>query len=75
MLSLLLHLEKKNTTFGFCNTTKKLIDVSGLMRAAKAHSLTGLEVCMQLEEVMHNLKLMTGNNVAGNRSREYTLLI
>lgn len=60
--------EKKNTTFGFCNTTKKLIDVSALLRAAKAHSLSGLEVCKQLEEVMHNLELLTGDNVAGETS-------
>ncbi|KAI7791799.1 methyltransferase-like protein 25 [Triplophysa rosa] len=59
--------EKKNTTFGFCNTTKKLVDVSAILRAAKAHSLSGLEVCIQLEELMHDLKLMTGDIVAGER--------
>lgn len=72
LLSLLLG--KKNTTFGFCNTTKKLVDVSAILMAAKEHSLSGLEVCMQVEELMHDLKLMNGGIVAGNRSRSYVTL-
>ncbi|XP_056603790.1 methyltransferase-like protein 25 [Triplophysa dalaica] len=58
---------KKNTTFGFCNTTKKLVDVSAILMAAKEHSLSGLEVCMQVEELMHDLKLMNEDIVAGER--------
>ncbi|XP_065145975.1 probable methyltransferase-like protein 25 isoform X2 [Paramisgurnus dabryanus] len=57
--------EETNTTFGFCNTTKKLLDVPGLVRAAKAHSLSGLEVCVHLEELMDSLRLLTGNTTAG----------
>nr|XP_055046850.1 methyltransferase-like protein 25 isoform X1 [Misgurnus anguillicaudatus] len=57
--------EETDTTFGFCNTTKKLLDVPGLVRAAKSHSLSGLEVCVHLEELMDNLRLLTGDTTAG----------
>ncbi|XP_067247843.1 methyltransferase-like protein 25 isoform X2 [Chanodichthys erythropterus] len=53
--------EKKNTTFGFCNASKKLVDISALLRAAKSHCLPGLGVCMQLEELMQNLRLIYGD--------------
>ncbi|XP_026097800.1 methyltransferase-like protein 25 [Carassius auratus] len=60
--------EKENTTFGFCNASKKLVDISALLRAAKAHCLPGLGVCMQLEDLMQNLRLMTGDTTAGQSS-------
>ncbi|XP_051976338.1 methyltransferase-like protein 25 [Xyrauchen texanus] len=60
--------EEKDTTFGFCNVTKKLLDVSALLMTAKAHSLSGLGVCVQLEELLQNLRLMTGDTTAGETS-------
>ncbi|ROI15340.1 Methyltransferase-like protein 25 [Anabarilius grahami] len=60
--------EKKNTTFGFCNSSKKLVDISALLRAAKAHFLPDLGVCMQLEELMQNLRLIYGDTTAGESS-------
>ncbi|XP_026097798.1 methyltransferase-like protein 25 [Carassius auratus] len=60
--------DKENTTFGFCNASKKLVDISALLRAAKAHCLPGLGVCMQLEDLMQNLRLMTGDTTAGQSS-------
>ncbi|XP_042599782.1 uncharacterized protein LOC109075349 isoform X1 [Cyprinus carpio] len=59
--------EKKNTTFGFCNASKKLVDISALLRAVKAHCLPAPGVCMQLEDLMQNLRLMTGDTTAGKR--------
>ncbi|XP_051546834.1 methyltransferase-like protein 25 isoform X2 [Myxocyprinus asiaticus] len=35
---------------------------------AKAHSLSGLGVCVQLEELLQNLRLMTGDTTAGETS-------
>ncbi|XDV24742.1 hypothetical protein PO909_028826, partial [Leuciscus waleckii] len=60
--------EKENITFGFCNASKKLVDISALLRAAKAHSFPGLGVCMQLEELMENLTLIYGDTIAGESS-------
>ncbi|XP_042599783.1 methyltransferase-like protein 25 isoform X2 [Cyprinus carpio] len=60
--------EKKNTTFGFCNASKKLVDISALLRAVKAHCLPAPGVCMQLEDLMQNLRLMTGDTTAGESS-------
>ncbi|XP_016406645.1 putative methyltransferase-like protein 25 [Sinocyclocheilus rhinocerous] len=62
--------EKENTTFGFCNASKKLVDISALLRAAKAHCLPGLGVCMQLEDLMQNLRLMTRDIIEGVSSDE-----
>uniref|UniRef100_A0A672NSZ6 Methyltransferase like 25 n=1 Tax=Sinocyclocheilus grahami TaxID=75366 RepID=A0A672NSZ6_SINGR len=59
--------EKENTTFGFCNVSKKL-DISALLRVAKAHCLPGLGVCMQLEDLMQNLRWRTGDIIAGESS-------
>uniref|UniRef100_A0A673KQT1 Methyltransferase like 25 n=1 Tax=Sinocyclocheilus rhinocerous TaxID=307959 RepID=A0A673KQT1_9TELE len=39
-----------------------------LLRVAKAHCLQGLGVCMQLEDLMQNLRLMTGDTIAGESS-------
>ncbi|XP_016299458.1 putative methyltransferase-like protein 25 [Sinocyclocheilus anshuiensis] len=63
-------LKKENTTFGFCNASKKLVDISALLWAAKAHCLPGLGVCMQLEDLMQNLKLMTRDIIEGVSSDE-----
>ncbi|KAL7828079.1 hypothetical protein AOLI_G00312310 [Acnodon oligacanthus] len=51
----------ENISFGFCDTTKKLVDVAALLRAAKAHSLAGLEVCVQREAVMDALRMMSAD--------------
>jgi len=59
-------LEKENTTFGFCNASNKLVDISALLRAARAHSIPGLGVSMHLEELMENLTLIYGDTIAGN---------
>ncbi|XP_026096591.1 methyltransferase-like protein 25 [Carassius auratus] len=60
--------KKENITFGFCNASKKLVDISALLRAAKAHCLQGLGVCMQLEDLIQNLRLMSGDTTAGQSS-------
>ncbi|XP_043093900.1 methyltransferase-like protein 25 [Puntigrus tetrazona] len=60
--------EKQNATFGFCNASSKLVDVSALLRAAKSHCLPGLGVCTQMEDLMQNLRLMTGGTIAGETS-------
>lgn len=44
--------EEAKTTFGFCDDTKRLVDVAELLEAAKAHSLPGLEVCMTRNELL-----------------------
>ncbi|XP_042577785.1 methyltransferase-like protein 25 isoform X1 [Cyprinus carpio] len=50
------------------NASMKLVDISALLRAAKAHCLPALGVCMQLEDLMQNLRLMTGDTTAGESS-------
>ncbi|KAK1790403.1 hypothetical protein P4O66_014310, partial [Electrophorus voltai] len=49
----------ENITFGFCNVTKKLVDIAALLRAAKAHSLAGLGVCVQRTAMMESLRVMS----------------
>lgn len=49
---MLLQIEKSGTTFGFCNDTKRLVDAQDLLRAATAHSLPSLGVCMSREELL-----------------------
>ncbi|KAL7882581.1 hypothetical protein SRHO_G00002390 [Serrasalmus rhombeus] len=51
----------ESISFGFCDATKKLVDVAALLRAAKAHSLAGLEVCVQREAVMDTLRMMSAD--------------
>ncbi|XP_030575587.1 putative methyltransferase-like protein 25 [Archocentrus centrarchus] len=48
--------EQSNTTFGFCNDTKRLVDTQELVQAAKAHSLPGLGFCMSREELLQDLR-------------------
>ncbi|XP_067110593.1 methyltransferase-like protein 25 [Osmerus mordax] len=48
---------KTKTTFGFCNETKRLVNVDELLKAAKAHSLPGLGVCMSRNELLESLKV------------------
>ncbi|KAK2832251.1 hypothetical protein Q7C36_015713 [Tachysurus vachellii] len=50
-----------STSFGFCDVSKKLADVSALLRAAEAHSLPGLGVCVQRETLMDTLRVMDGD--------------
>ncbi|KAI5617932.1 methyltransferase-like protein 25, partial [Silurus asotus] len=51
-----------NTTYGFCDVSKKLVDVPALLRAAEAHSLPGLGVCVQRQRLMETLRVMDGNS-------------
>ncbi|XP_040029084.2 putative methyltransferase-like protein 25 [Gasterosteus aculeatus] len=48
--------EQTRTTFGFCNDTNRLVDTQELLRAAKAHSLLGLGVCMSRDELLQGLR-------------------
>ncbi|XP_056133718.1 methyltransferase-like protein 25 [Lampris incognitus] len=48
--------ERRKTTFGFCDDTKRLVDVHELLEAAKAHSLPGLGVCMTRDELLQSLR-------------------
>ncbi|XP_017350297.1 methyltransferase-like protein 25 [Ictalurus punctatus] len=54
-----------NTSFGFCDVSKKLVDVSALLRAAEAHSLPGLGVCVQRQTLIGTLRLMGGDTQDG----------
>ncbi|KAM6961757.1 putative methyltransferase-like protein 25 [Tautogolabrus adspersus] len=47
--------EQSRTTFGFCNSTSRLVDTDELLQAAKAHSLPGLGVCMSRDELLQAL--------------------
>ncbi|KAK3517761.1 hypothetical protein QTP70_018333 [Hemibagrus guttatus] len=49
-----------STSFGFCDVSKKLVDVLALLRAAEAHSLPGLGVCVQRQSLMDTLRVMDG---------------
>ncbi|XP_072530055.1 probable methyltransferase-like protein 25 [Salminus brasiliensis] len=55
----------ENVSFGFCNITKKLVDVEALLRSAKAHSLPGLGVCVQREAVLETLRVMCAETQDG----------
>ncbi|XP_061662594.1 methyltransferase-like protein 25 isoform X2 [Syngnathoides biaculeatus] len=48
--------EQRGTTFGFCPDTKRLVDAHELLRAAKAHSLPGMGVCMSRDELVESLR-------------------
>ncbi|KAM8910396.1 putative methyltransferase-like protein 25 isoform 2-T2 [Spinachia spinachia] len=48
--------EQTTTTFGFCNDTHRLVDTRELLRAAKAHSLPGLGVCLSRDELLRGLR-------------------
>ncbi|XP_046879105.1 methyltransferase-like protein 25 isoform X2 [Hypomesus transpacificus] len=48
---------KTKTTFGFCTETKRLVNVDELLKAAKAHSLSGLGVCMSRNDLLESLKV------------------
>lgn len=52
---------KVSTSYGFCDVSKKLVDVSALLRVAEAYSLPGLGVCVQRETLVHTLRVITGN--------------
>uniref|UniRef100_A0A4W4HNI3 Methyltransferase like 25 n=1 Tax=Electrophorus electricus TaxID=8005 RepID=A0A4W4HNI3_ELEEL len=57
----------ENITFGFCNVTKKLVDIAALLRAAKAHSLAGLGVCVQRTAMMESLRVMSEDGISDGR--------
>ncbi|KAG9280271.1 methyltransferase-like protein 25 isoform X1 [Astyanax mexicanus] len=48
----------EDESFGFCNVTRKLVDVEALLRATRAHSLPGLGVFVQREAVLETLREM-----------------
>ncbi|XP_062861066.1 methyltransferase-like protein 25 [Trichomycterus rosablanca] len=50
---------KANSSFGFSDVSKKLVDVEALLRAAEAHSLPGLGVCVHRQTLMDTLKQMS----------------
>nr|XP_046193925.1 probable methyltransferase-like protein 25 isoform X2 [Oncorhynchus gorbuscha] len=46
----------KKITFGFCDDSKRLVDVAELLEAAYAHSLPGLGVCVGRTELLQSLR-------------------
>uniref|UniRef100_A0A8K9XGX4 Methyltransferase like 25 n=1 Tax=Oncorhynchus mykiss TaxID=8022 RepID=A0A8K9XGX4_ONCMY len=48
--------EPKKITFGFCDDSKRLVDVAELLEAAYAHSLPGLGVCVGRTELLQSLR-------------------
>ncbi|KAJ4924682.1 hypothetical protein JOQ06_003634 [Pogonophryne albipinna] len=48
--------DQSKTTFGFCNETDRLVDACELLRAARAHSLPGLGVCISRDELLQTLR-------------------
>ncbi|XP_028255928.1 putative methyltransferase-like protein 25 isoform X2 [Parambassis ranga] len=48
--------DNPRTTFGFCNDSSRLVDIHELLQAAKAHSLSGLGVCMSRDELLQDLR-------------------
>ncbi|XP_007252476.3 methyltransferase-like protein 25 [Astyanax mexicanus] len=52
----------EDESFGFCNVTRKLVDVEALLRATRAHSLPGLGVFVQREAVLETLREMCAEN-------------
>ncbi|XP_041717647.1 methyltransferase-like protein 25 [Coregonus clupeaformis] len=46
----------KKITFGFCDDSKRLVDVAELLEAAHAHSLPGLGVCVGHTELLQSLR-------------------
>ncbi|XP_076861253.1 putative methyltransferase-like protein 25 isoform X2 [Brachyhypopomus gauderio] len=55
----------ENISFGFCDVTKKLVDVAAFLRAAKALSLPGLGVCVQRAAVLESLRVLSGDTQGG----------
>ncbi|KAM8740519.1 putative methyltransferase-like protein 25 [Acanthopagrus schlegelii] len=56
--------EPSETTFGFCRDTNRLVDAQELLRAAWAHSLPGLGVCMSRDELLQALRENRGHTGA-----------
>ncbi|XP_057711279.1 methyltransferase-like protein 25 [Corythoichthys intestinalis] len=48
--------EQSRNTFGFCQDTNRLVDAPELLRAAKAHSLPALRVCMSRDQLLEALR-------------------
>ncbi|XP_041833889.1 methyltransferase-like protein 25 isoform X1 [Melanotaenia boesemani] len=48
--------EPHRTTFGFCIDSNRLVDIQELLKAARAHSLPGLGVCMSRDELLQELR-------------------
>uniref|UniRef100_A0A672HGN0 Methyltransferase like 25 n=1 Tax=Salarias fasciatus TaxID=181472 RepID=A0A672HGN0_SALFA len=46
----------KETTFGFCCETNRLVDTEELLLAAKAHSIPGLGVCLSRDQLLQDLQ-------------------
>lgn len=56
--------EPPRTTFGFCIDSNRLVDIQELLKAARAHSLPGLGVCMSRDELLQELR---GNKFESGR--------
>ncbi|XP_071188293.1 probable methyltransferase-like protein 25 isoform X6 [Salvelinus alpinus] len=50
------HGNAKKITFGFCDDSKRLVDVAEFLEAAYAHSLPGLGVCVGRTELLQSLR-------------------
>uniref|UniRef100_A0A4W5K736 Methyltransferase like 25 n=1 Tax=Hucho hucho TaxID=62062 RepID=A0A4W5K736_9TELE len=50
------HGNAKKINFGFCDDSKRLVDVAELLEAAYAHSLPGLGVCVSRTELLQSLR-------------------
>ncbi|XP_045578205.1 probable methyltransferase-like protein 25 isoform X2 [Salmo salar] len=50
------HGNAEKITFGFCDDSKRLVDVAELLEAAYAHSLPGLGVCVGRTELLQSLR-------------------
>ncbi|XP_055762009.1 methyltransferase-like protein 25 [Salvelinus fontinalis] len=50
------HGNAKKITFGFCDGSKRLVDVAEFLEAAYAHSLPGLGVCVGRTELLQSLR-------------------
>ncbi|MFT7817023.1 methyltransferase-like protein 25 [Arapaima gigas] len=57
-------------TYGFCDDTKRLVDVEELLTAAKLHSLPALDVCVPVPELLQALR---GHSQADPLQRGVTL--
>ncbi|XP_036376470.1 methyltransferase-like protein 25 isoform X1 [Megalops cyprinoides] len=47
---------RDKTRYGFCDESKRLVDVAALLDAAKGHALAGLEVCVPLSQLLRTIQ-------------------
>lgn len=63
----------KKITFGFCDDSKRLVDVAELLEAAYAHSLPGLGVCVGRTELLQSLRHTDNAQPLEEGTKEWTL--